>query len=93
MYNTTIGQRTFSFRGATIWNSLDKDLKQLPSLTRFKNKFKKRYVKQTLYLIIEHFKRYFYTLHVILTIIFLPCNKLILVLTSTIPCKFVSKSL
>ena len=34
MYITTIGQRTFSFRGAITWSSMDKDLKQMPSLKR-----------------------------------------------------------
>ena len=41
MYNTTIGQRTFNYRGAKIWNSLDNDLKLMPSFKSFKKKLKK----------------------------------------------------
>ena len=41
IYNTTIGQRTFNYRGAKIWNSLDNDIKLVPPLKSFKNKLKK----------------------------------------------------
>ena len=41
IYNTTTGQRTFHYRGAKLWNDLDNNTKQMPSLRRFKNKLKK----------------------------------------------------
>ncbi len=41
MYNTTTGQRTFHYRGAKLWNDLDNNTKQMPSLRGFKNKLKK----------------------------------------------------
>ena len=41
MYNTTTGQRTFHYRGVKLWNDLDNNTKQMPSLRGFKNKLKK----------------------------------------------------
>ncbi len=41
MYNTTTGQRTFHYRGAKLWNDLENNTKQMPSLRGFKNKLKK----------------------------------------------------
>ena len=35
------GQRTFHYRGAKLWNDLDNNTKQMPSLKNFKNKLKK----------------------------------------------------
>ena len=41
IYNTATGQRTFHYRGAKLWNDLDNNTKQMPSLRSFKNKLKK----------------------------------------------------
>ena len=38
---TSSGQRSFSFRGAQVWNSLDKDLKGETSLGSLKKKLSK----------------------------------------------------
>ena len=38
IYNTTTGQRTFHYRGVKLWNDLDNNTKQMPSLRSFKNK-------------------------------------------------------
>lgn len=36
LYTSAAGQRSFKFRGAKIWNSLDTDLKEHKSLKNFK---------------------------------------------------------
>ena len=35
------GQRTFHYREVKLWNDLDNNTKQMPSLRSFKNKLKK----------------------------------------------------
>ena len=60
--NTTIGQRTFNYRGAKIWNSLDNKYKANAFIEKFSEQIKERHVGQTLYLIIDYFNKYFYIL-------------------------------
>lgn len=40
LFKTTSGQRSFAFRGASIWNNLDTELKKCTSLKSFKSKLK-----------------------------------------------------
>ena len=40
LYRTAIGQRTFSYRGAYIWNNLHNELRQSASLASFKRTLK-----------------------------------------------------
>ena len=40
LYRTAIGQRTFSYRGAYIWNNLHNELRQSASLASFKRALK-----------------------------------------------------
>lgn len=42
LYTSAAGQRSFKFRGAKIWNSLDTDLKEHKSLKNFKLALKSR---------------------------------------------------
>ena len=37
---TSNGQRSFSYRGATVWNQLSLEIKTAPSLAAFKTKLK-----------------------------------------------------
>ena len=39
-YRTSIGQRSFKYRGTKIWNGLDTDLKSISDLNNFKTKLK-----------------------------------------------------
>ena len=39
-YRTSIGQRSFKYRGTKIWNSLDTELKSISDLNNFKTKLK-----------------------------------------------------
>ena len=39
-YFNTYGQKSFAYRGATVWNSLDHQIKLSPSLSNFKFKLK-----------------------------------------------------
>ena len=47
-YKLVTGQRSFRYRGAVLWNSLDSDIKQSPSLDTFKCRFIK-HLKKDLY--------------------------------------------
>ena len=40
LFRTNNGQKSFAYRGATVWNSLDHQIKLSPSLTNFKLKLK-----------------------------------------------------
>ena len=40
LYRTASGQRTFTYRGTSIWNNLDNDIKQCVSLQSFKQAIK-----------------------------------------------------
>ena len=40
LFKTTSGQRSFAFRGASIWNNLDTKLKKCTSLKTFKSQLK-----------------------------------------------------
>ena len=40
LFKTTSGQRSFAFRGASIWNNLDTKLKKCTSLKTFKSLLK-----------------------------------------------------
>ena len=39
-YKTSNGQRSFSYRGVTVWNRLSTEIKTAPSLAIFKNRLK-----------------------------------------------------
>ena len=39
-YRTSIGQRSFKYRGTKIWNGLDTELKSISDLNNFKTKLK-----------------------------------------------------
>ena len=39
-FTTSYGQRSFSYRGVTVWNKLSTEIKNAPSLTIFKNLLK-----------------------------------------------------
>ena len=39
-FRTSIGQRSFKYRGTKIWNGLDTELKPISDLNNFKTKFK-----------------------------------------------------
>ena len=41
LYKTATGQRTFAYRGTSIWNNLDNDLKKCRSLQTFKETIKR----------------------------------------------------
>ena len=43
LYRTAIGQHTFSYRGANIWNNLHNELRQSASLASFKRALKAHY--------------------------------------------------
>ena len=47
LYRTAIGQRTFSYRGAYIWNNLHNELRQSASLAPFKCALKDTLLRQT----------------------------------------------
>ena len=47
LYKTAIGQRTFSYRGAYIWNNLHNELRQSASLASFKRALKDTLLRQT----------------------------------------------
>ena len=47
LYRTAIGQRTFSYRGANIWNNLHNELRQSASLASFKRAVKDTLLWQT----------------------------------------------
>ena len=47
LYRTAIGQRTFSYRGAYIWNNLHNELRQSASLASFKRALKDTLLRQT----------------------------------------------
>ena len=40
LFRTNNGQKSFAYRGATVWNSLDHQIKLSPSLSNFKLKLK-----------------------------------------------------
>ena len=40
LLRTANGQKSFSYRGASLWNSLDLDKKEAPSINAFRSKFK-----------------------------------------------------
>ncbi|CAB4010846.1 Hypothetical predicted protein, partial [Paramuricea clavata] len=46
LYKTSAGQRTFHFRGVTLWNDLDFKYKKLDSLKTFKNELKRIMLEQ-----------------------------------------------
>ena len=46
LYRTAIGQRTFAYRGTSIWNNLDNDIKQCVSLQYFKQAIKGQLLEQ-----------------------------------------------
>ena len=48
VYRTATGQRTFAFRGTSIWNNLDNDIKQCVSLQSFKQAIKGQLSEQFL---------------------------------------------
>ena len=39
-FTTSYGQRSFSYRGATVWNKLSTEIKNAPSLANFKHLLK-----------------------------------------------------
>jgi hypothetical protein len=39
-YRTEAGQRTLRYRGAKLWNSLESELKNIPTISSFKKKLK-----------------------------------------------------
>ena len=39
-FTTSYGQRSFSYRGVTVWNKLSTEIKNAPSLAIFKNLLK-----------------------------------------------------
>lgn len=47
LYRTATGQRTFSYRGANIWNNLHKELRQNASLASFKRALQDTLLRQT----------------------------------------------
>ena len=47
LYRTAIGQHTFSYRGANIWNNLHNELRQSASLASFKRALKGTLLRQT----------------------------------------------
>ena len=42
-FKSDTGQRTFQYRATEIWNDLDDDLKQIPSLAKFKKNLQNNY--------------------------------------------------
>ena len=40
LLRTGNGQKSFSYRGVSLWNSLDLDKKEAPSVNAYKSKFK-----------------------------------------------------
>ena len=46
LYRTATGQRTFAYRGTSIWNNLDNDIKQCVSLQSFKQAIKGQLLEQ-----------------------------------------------
>ena len=42
MLRTGNGQKSFAYRGASLWNSLDLDTKMAPSINAFKSKLKEK---------------------------------------------------
>ena len=40
MFRTGNGQKSFAYRGASLWNSLDLETKMAPSINAFKSKLK-----------------------------------------------------
>ena len=42
MFRTGNGQRSFAYRGASLWNSLDLETKVAPSINAFKSKLKEK---------------------------------------------------
>ena len=46
LYRTATGQRTFAFRGTSIWNNLDNDIKQCVSFQSFKQAIKGQLLEQ-----------------------------------------------
>ena len=46
LYKTSAGQRSFHYRGVTIWNDLDIKFKKLDSLKTFKNELKRSMLEQ-----------------------------------------------
>ena len=42
MLRTGNGQKSFAYRGASLWNSLDFETKMAPSITAFKSKLKEK---------------------------------------------------
>lgn len=47
LYRMATGQRTFSYRGANIWNNLHKELRQNASLASFKHALQDTLLRQT----------------------------------------------
>ena len=47
LYRKSIGQHTFSYRGANTWNNLCNELRQSASLTSFKRTLKDTLLRQT----------------------------------------------
>ena len=45
-YRTSIGQRSFKYRGTKIWNSLDTELKSISDWNNFKTKLKKTFIEK-----------------------------------------------
>ena len=48
LHRTATGQRTFAYRGTSIWNNLDNDIKQCVSLPSFKQAIKGQLSEQFL---------------------------------------------
>ena len=46
LHRTASGQRTFAYRGTSIWNNLDNDIKQCVSLQSFKQAIKGQLLEQ-----------------------------------------------
>ena len=46
LYRIATGQRTFAYRGTSIWNNLDNDIKQCVSLQSFKQAIKGQLLEQ-----------------------------------------------
>ena len=58
LYRTATGQRTFAYRGTSIWNNLYNDIKQCFSLQFFKQAIKGQLTEQAFNVIVNSFIHY-----------------------------------
>ena len=52
LYRTATGQGTFAYRGTSIWNSLDNDIKQCVSLQSFKQAIKGQLTERAFFIML-----------------------------------------